>query len=76
LEDRGTVKTWNSKSLISVPGRTGAKGFSILSQKTKVPLDELALELGWKVSTTASQLMQMEMKGLIRALPGKQFEWI
>jgi predicted Rossmann fold nucleotide-binding protein DprA/Smf involved in DNA uptake len=50
--------------------------FSILSQKTKVPLDELALELGWKVSTTASQLMQMEMKGLIRALPGKQFEWI
>jgi hypothetical protein len=34
------------------------------------------MALGWKISVTAAQLIQMEMKGLIRALPGKQFEWI
>ena len=70
------LKPGIQKALFQSLDEQERKVFSILSQKTKVPLDELALELGWKVSTTASQLMQMEMKGLIRALPGKQFEWI
>lgn len=48
---------------------------SLLTKAGKRPLDEIALELGWKISTAASLLMQMEMKGLVRALPGKQFEW-
>jgi DNA processing protein len=52
------------------------KLYDVLSQRTKAPLDELAMALGWKISVTAAQLIQMEMKGLIRALPGKQFEWI
>ncbi len=52
------------------------KIYAVLLKKVKIPLDEIALELGWKISTTASLLIQMEMKGLVRALPGKQFEWI
>ena len=43
---------------------------------SKMRLDELTLKLGWKVSKTAAILMQLEMKGLVRALPGKLFEWI
>ena len=39
-------------------------------------LDEIALAIGGKVSSTAALLMQMEMKGVIRALPGKLFERI
>ena len=70
------IKPGIQKALFMSLNEEEQKVYSILSQKTKVPLDELALELGWKVSTTASQLMQMEMRGLIRALPGKQFEWI
>ncbi|MGA0317281.1 MAG: hypothetical protein ACO3LB_06285 [Flavobacteriaceae bacterium] len=39
-------------------------------------MDELALEMQWKISDTAARLIQLEMKGCIRALPGKYFEWI
>lgn len=52
------------------------KVYGVLSKGVKIPLDEIALGLGWKISTTAAVMMQMEMKGLVRALPGKQFEWI
>ena len=47
-----------------------------LSQAPKIHLDALAMKLGWPISHTASILLQMEMKGLVRALPGKHFEWI
>ena len=48
----------------------------ILLKKKKCLLDELAIELQWKISDTAARLIQLEMKGCIRALPGKYFEWI
>ena len=50
--------------------------FTQFSKEGKIHLDHLALSVGWKVSATASLLMQMEMKGMVRALPGKYFEWI
>lgn len=50
--------------------------FTLFSKEGKLHLDQLALSARWKVSVTASLLIQMEMKGLIRALPGKYFEWI
>ena len=50
--------------------------FTQFKKEQKSHLDHLAFSLGWKVSTTASLLMQMEMKGMVRALPGKYFEWI
>jgi len=48
----------------------------ILLKKKKCLLDELALEMQRKISDTAARLIQLEMKGCIRALPGKYFEWI
>lgn len=58
------IKPGIQKALFMSLDEEEQKVYSILSQKTKVPLDELALELGWKVSTTASQLMQMENERL------------
>jgi len=50
--------------------------FTQFSKEGKIHSDHLALSVGWKVSATVSLLMQMEMKGMVRALPGKYFEWI
>ena len=50
--------------------------FTHFSKEGKLHLDQLALSARCKVSVTASLLIQMEMKGLIRALPWKYFEWI
>ena len=63
------------KALFQTLDQEEQKVCSLLTKAGKSPLDEIALELGWKISTAASLLMQMEMKGLVRALPGKQFEW-
>jgi len=36
----------------------------------------LALEVGQKISKTAAILMELEMQGVVRALPGKYYELI
>jgi DNA processing protein len=71
-----TPKKGVQKALFQTLDAEEQKIYSILSKRVKIPLDEIALELGWKVSETASRLIQLEMKGVVRALPGKQFEWI
>ena len=48
----------------------------ILLKKKKCLLDELAVEMQWKISDSAARLIQLEMKGCIKDLPGKYFEWI
>lgn len=40
----------------------------------EISLDELALRLGWTIPKTATQLTQIELKGLIRSLGGKRDE--
>lgn len=40
----------------------------------EISLDELALRLGWTIPKTATQLTQIELKGLIRSLGGKRYE--
>ena len=47
-----------------------------LRQRSKTHLDALALEVGQKISKTAAMLMELEMKGVVRALPGKYYELI
>lgn len=47
-----------------------------LQKRSKTPLDFLALETGQKISSVTAMLMKLEMKGLVRALPGKYYEWI
>ena len=52
------------------------KVFDYLSQRKKELLDIIALECDILIHKTASILFQLEMKGLIRPLPGKLFEVI
>lgn len=47
-----------------------------LQEKGKKSLDILAIESQFSISKTATLLMQLEMKGCVRPLPGKYFEWI
>ena len=74
--EKTPLKAGVQKVLFQSLNEQEQKVFSVLSKKEKAALDEIALELGWPISVAASELMQMEMKGMVRALPGKHFEWI
>lgn len=50
--------------------------WSQLEQGGKILLDDLALKAGLPVSTTSATLLNLEMKGLVRSLPGKYFEQV
>ncbi|MGA1149767.1 MAG: hypothetical protein ACO3UL_01655 [Flavobacteriaceae bacterium] len=52
------------------------KVVDLLNQHSKLHLYELALRLEKKVSSLSALLLQLEMKGVARALPGKYFECI
>ncbi len=47
-----------------------------LKAHSKIHLDGLALQTQQKISMTAALLLQLEMKGVVRALPGKYYELI
>ena len=74
--EKTPLKAGVQKVLFQSLNEQEQKVFSVLSKKEKAALDEIALELGGPISVAASELMQMEMKGMVRALPGKHFEWI
>lgn len=50
--------------------------YRLLKEKSKESLDTLAIESQFSISKSATLLMQLEMKGCVRPLPGKYFEWI
>ena len=50
--------------------------YNYLQSNGKQLLDTVALECGFPIFTTSSTLLNMEMKGVIRPLPGKLFEAI
>ena len=50
--------------------------FDHLRIKGKLPLDLLSLDCQITVSKTASVLLQLELKGMIRSFPGKEYEAI
>lgn len=52
------------------------KVFNYLKQHNKQLLDAIALECQIPTYKTASILLNMELKGVVRPLPGKQFELI
>lgn len=52
------------------------KVFDTMKQHGKSELDKIALESGFPTFKIASLLLNLELKGLIRPLPGKQFEII
>lgn len=48
--------------------------YSHLQQRGKQMLDDIAMNCGMPVGKTASVLLSMEMKGLVRPLPAKYFD--
>ncbi|MFD0863074.1 DNA-processing protein DprA [Sungkyunkwania multivorans] len=50
--------------------------FRIVKDKGKVLLDHIALETELPPNVVASNLLSMELKGIVRPLPGKQFELV
>lgn len=50
--------------------------FSFLKEREKAQLDSIALNCGFPTFKTAGILLNLELKGVIRPLPGKLFELI
>jgi DNA processing protein len=48
--------------------------YTTLQQQPRIGLDDLAFTLSIESGTLALQLLEMELKGLIRTLPGKRYE--
>lgn len=50
--------------------------FDCLKSVAQESLDNIALSTGFSISKTATLLFKLEMKGCVKPLPGKLFEWI
>ena len=64
------------KTLFVELDETEKKIYDYLRQHGKQLLDSVALECGLPIFKTSSSLLTMEMKGVVRPLPGKLFEII
>ncbi len=64
------------KQLFVEMDETEASIYSFLQQEGKQMLDDIAMGSHLPIFKTASTLLSMELKGLIRPLPGKRFEAI
>ena len=69
-------KTPVQKQLFVDLDETEQSIYSYLQLNGKQMLDTVALECKLPIFTTSSVLLNMEMKGVIRPLPGKLFEAI
>jgi DNA processing protein len=50
--------------------------FNFLKDKDKVALDAIAVGCEMPTYKVAQLLLKLEMKSLVRPLPGKLFQWI
>lgn len=50
--------------------------YELLQQKEQVNIDDIALHCAWPQSKLAIVLLEMEMKGVLLALPGKVFKLV
>lgn len=48
----------------------------VLRSKGKSPIDELSISSGMTIGKLSSQLLELEFKGVIRSLPGKQYDLV
>lgn len=49
------------------------RSFTLLSAEEPVPIDEIVERSGLNSSEVLATLFTLEMKGIVRQLPGKQF---
>jgi DNA processing protein len=63
------------RNLLAVNGLNGSekKLYELLSAEEPVPIDELVERSGLNSSEVLATLFTLEMKGIVRQLPGKQF---
>src|SRR5690606_39621656 len=50
--------------------------YELLQEKEQVNIDDIALHCAWPQSKLAIVLLEMEMKGVLLALPGKVFKLV
>ena len=63
------------RNLLAVNGLNGSekKLYELLSAEEPVPIDDLVERSGLNSSEVLATLFTLEMKGIVRQLPGKQF---
>jgi len=63
------------RNLLAADGLNGSerKLYELLSAEEPVPIDELVERSGLNSSEVLATLFTLEMKGIVRQLPGKQF---
>ena len=71
-----TVKPSIQKQLFVSLDEIEQKMYDYLLENGKTEIDQIALECDYPVYKTSSVLINMELKGVIRPLPGKLFEAI
>jgi DNA processing protein len=50
--------------------------YELLFTRGEMHVDAIARALSWKINQLLPSLMTMELKGMVRALPGKKYEAI
>lgn len=70
---RGATRRTKQPELFLALSPDEERVFTLLKGKDSLHADELLYETGMSSSALASLLLQMEMRGLIKALPGKHF---
>lgn len=85
VKDLEYVLGWESNSSETISNRQKVLAqldndervlFKKLIDSGKILLDQLALESGLSIQKTLTLLLQLELKGMVRSLPGKWFEAI
>lgn len=66
----------NQQLLLREFSKEELKLFSVLKEKEEVGIQELALNSGMPVSRTTSLLLGLELKGVVRALPGNRYRLV
>ena len=74
LGSRRNRKT-EQRNLLAAAGLNGSekKLYELLSTEQPVPIDDIVERSGLNSSEVLATLFSLEMKGIIRQLPGKQF---
>jgi DNA processing protein len=80
-EDLGYLMEWENKKQKPIQTRlfpnlsdSEEKMVSLMKEKNKLTIDEFACLLNRPISEVSTDLLYMEFKGLVRQMPGKQFE--
>ncbi|RYY88619.1 MAG: DNA-protecting protein DprA [Chitinophagaceae bacterium] len=75
-ERNNTTPAVQQKSLFAELSETEQRLLSLLSDDKPLAIDELNLRSGLRTSEVAALLLELELKGIVRSLPGKQYRLV